>query len=218
VTRGDSLDLVIERAARSGSPPLDQGELFSLTYLLSVAGVGNIANILCAAMWALAEYPGWLEQLDDELGDFKPLDLKQGVGRFPILRAVISEVERCYLPAPVIPKMTATEINFMGYRIPAGVDILQLHGLAHFQADRYDDPLSFRPDRWLVGDASRANAFGGGIHLCLGMGVTRLYVPLVLALLARDHSWATKEPPRLVPQLADLPFSPETTRFDAALT
>lgn len=216
--QGDSLDLIMNRPVPAGMNPLGRDELIRAAYLLLVAGVGNIANILCAGLWGLSENPVWVEKLREELHGFEPLQLKEGMARFPILKAVISETERCYLPAPVIPKMTAETVDLLGYSIPGGVNVLQFHGLAHFESARYQEAFKFDPERWLSGDAARANAFGGGTHLCLGMGVTRLYVPLMIGLLVPEFDWEVAGPPALVSQAPELPFAPKTTRFPVAFS
>lgn len=216
--RQDSLGLVMERALPEGLTPLSRDELVRVVYLLCVAGVGNIANILCAALWALGEHPDWISRIRDELGDFDPGSLKQGMGSLPNLKAVISEVERCYLPAPVIPKMSAGPVNFMGYEIPGKVHILHLHGLAHFESERYAAPLQFNPARWLDKKTSRGNAFGGGPHLCLGMGVTRFYVPLILARFITSFDWKFEKPPAFVSQVSGLDYAPLTTSFFSELS
>ncbi len=217
--RGDSLDLVMEKSV---DDPLQREELTSVVYLLAVAGVGNIANILCAALWSLSSNQSsdqfWLSRLRAELEGFDPLSLQSGMGAYPVLKAVIQEVERCYLPAPVIPKMSAATQTFLGFDIPSGVDVLHLHGLAHFESDRYRDPLIFDPGRWLQDKTERANAFGGGAHLCLGMGVTRLYVPLLLGLLVARMNWESESPPMIVSQDESLPFAPSTTRYVCELS
>lgn len=213
--RGDSLDLVIEKAVPEGLAPLSRDELVRATYLLSVAGVGNIANILCAALWALqhsGQGPEWLDQLRKELEAFSVQELKSGMSKYPMLKAVISETERCYLPAPVIPKLSARPMTFMGYDIPGHVHILHLHGLAHFEEGRYRNAGALDPSRWLEDSGvERANAFGGGPHLCLGMGVTRLYVPLLLAHIIRDFDWQLAGPPVYVSQDEDFDGAPLTT-------
>ena len=224
----DSLDLVMERAVPEGLSPLSRDELVRAVYLLCVAGVGNIANILCAALWALGKHPDWISIIRDELGDFGPVSMKQGsrkqrsmkqgMGSLPNLKALISEVERCYLPAPVIPKMSAGPVNFMGYDIPGKAHILHLHGLAHFENERYAAPLEFDPARWLDKETPRGNAFGGGPHLCLGMGVTRFYVPLMLAGFISSFDWAFEKPPAFVSQAPGLDCAPLTTSFFSRLS
>ncbi len=132
--------------------------------------------------------------------------------QLPVTHAVISEAERCYLPAPVVPKLAARDVEIMGHVIPAGSRILHLHGLAHFEEARYPDPHKFKPERWLDGSAERSNAFGGGVHLCLGMGVTRLYLPLTIAAVINNVTFKLDEPPTLLPIAEGVDVSPVTTR------
>lgn len=181
----DSLTLLLERQPPEGMQPLTRAELLHATYLLSIAGVGNIANLLCGLLWSISG-TSWLDRLRVELDGF---DLKTlgGMKGLPILSAVIKESERMFLPAPVVPKRTERDVDLLGQRLPAGTLVQHMHGLAHFDPKRYPQPDEFKPERWLGEGAERANAFGGGKHLCLGMGVTRAYLPLATALLAREE-------------------------------
>ncbi|HSG90143.1 MAG TPA: cytochrome P450 [Pseudomonadales bacterium] len=215
---GDSLDLVMDRAPPDGMAPLNREELVLATYLLLVAGVGNIANLVSPMLWALQTHPEWLTRLREELVDFRPDALGAGVRAFPVMRALISETERCFLPAAVLPKIAACDLELLGHRIPAGRRVLHLHGLAHFEAERYPDPFAFRPERWLEDEPQRPNAYGGGVHLCLGMGVARLYLPLTLALLVPRYDLHAPAPPLRVPQAPGLDCSPLTTSFPCTLT
>lgn len=216
--KNDSFDFILDREVPENFAPLNEEELVRAAYLLLVAGVGNISNLLCATLWGLERHPEWTERLRAELDGFEPAQLKSGVKHLPVLKAVVSEGERCYLPAPVIPKMSAEDIELLGYRIPAGTNILHLHGLAHFEPGRYAEPFRFDPERWLSDDLERPNAFGGGTHLCLGMGVTRLYMPLTLATWVKHYDWQAEGPPEMVPQDPDVDYSPKTTRFMVRLS
>ena len=123
-----------------------------------------------------------------------------------------------YQPAPVIQKMAMNDVDFLGRRINAGESVLHIHGLAHFDSDLYDQPFLFDPGRWLQGSIKKPLAFGGGKHLCLGMGVARLFVPLSLAILVKAYDIEASRAPistTLAPWIAS---SPPTTRFDVQLT
>jgi len=215
--RGDSLDLLLDRPPPAGMAPLNDEELVRAVYLLLGAGVGNIANQVCATLWAVLAHPPWYERLRDELARVPVARLVDGIGALPVLRAVLLEAERCFVPAPVIPKVTATDLEFLGWHIPRGTRVLHMHALAHFDGARYPQPLAYRPERWLDGDAGKSNAFGGGRHLCLGMGVARFYSPLTLALLCRDREVRADSPPRYVPLDPAVDGAPLTTRFDVRL-
>lgn len=180
----DSLTLLLERTPPEGMASLTREELLHATYLLSIAGVGNIANLLCGLLWSIHDTP-WLAKLRGELDGFD-LTTLSGMKKLPILSAVIKEAERMFLPAPVVPKRTERDVEILGQKLPAGTLVQHMHGLAHFDPGRYPNPLQFDPSRWLGEGTERANAFGGGKHLCLGMGVTRAYLPLATALLVRE--------------------------------
>jgi len=205
--------------------PLEAHELRNVIYLLLVAGVGNIANLASCMAWALHQNPAWQQQLSDELAAIPlaelPNRLKQGLKPFPKLQATIFETERCYLPAPVVPKTTTRELDVLGYQIPAGTQVQQLIGMAHFDEARYPDAQSFKPERWLDGNTVRANAYGGGSHLCLGMGVSRVLLPLTLATLVKDHR-LTPAPksgrPHSIPVRSDIDYSPLATHMDVTLS
>lgn len=189
----DSLDILLKRKLPEGSEPLTDSELAEAVYLLSLAGVGNIANLLCPLMWAI-QGTQWIARLQRELTGFTP-DKLTGMKNFPVMRALISEAERCFAPAQIVPKRTTCDVEFLGNHIPANTLIMHLHVLSHFEASRYPDPLVFNPQRWLDNDLDKANAFGGGKHMCLGMGVTRVYMPLTLALLYSQYELKIEGPP-----------------------
>jgi cytochrome P450 len=216
--RNDSFDIMFDQPDLPGFLPLEQAEWVQAVYLLSVAGVGNIANQLSAAVWLLVSHPEWLDRLRDELNNVEVSTMKSGMANFPILKAVISEMERYYQPAPAIQKITTNDLDILGQYIPAGESVLHIHGLAHFDSDLYERPYEFNPGRWLAGGIKKPLAFGGGKHLCLGMGVARLFVPLSLALLVKGYDIDALQAPLSVSLAPTIPSTPPTTRFEVKLT
>lgn len=212
----DSLDLLLQRKPAPGTAPLTDSELTEAVYLLTVAGVGNIARILCPLLWCISDTP-WLNQLREEVRGFDPT-LLTGMKNFPVMRAIISETERCFAPAPIVPKRTTKDINFLGISIPSGTLIMHLHALSHFDEKRYPDPLKFNPARWLTADLEKPNAFGGGKHMCLGMGVTRVYIPLILATLFSRHGLEIEHAPMLESLEPSFQPAPISTVMNATVT
>ena len=117
----------------------------------------------------------------------------------------------------MVPKRTTADIEFLGNKIPANTLISHLHVLSHFEAERYPDPLSFKPQRWLEGALDKANAFGGGKHMCLGMGVTRVYMPLALALIFSEYNLEIEGPPRSESLEPNFEPAPKSTVMNAKL-
>ena len=134
------------------------------------------------------------------------------------MRAIITETERCFAPAPIVPKRTTKDIEFLGVSIPAGTLIMHLHALTHFDQQRYPDPLKFDPARWISANPEKPNAFGGGKHMCLGMGVTRIYLPLILATLFSQHDLEIEHAPFLQSLEPGFQPAPVSTVMNATLT
>ncbi len=213
--KNDSLAILLGRKLPDGSAPLMDHELAQAVYFLSVAGVGNVANLLCPLMWAI-KGTEWIPRLQDELKGFTPQKLT-GMKDFPIMRALITEAERCFAPTEIVPKRTTVDIEILGKNIPANTLVSHLHVMSHFEAARYPDPLKFKPERWLSEDLSKPNAFGGGKHMCLGMGVTRVYMPLTLALIYTEYDVEITEPPVSKSLEPDFEPAPRSTVMNTRL-
>jgi hypothetical protein len=213
--RNDSLDIILSRSETSDVRPLRKTEIIESIYLLSVAGVGNIAHFLCTMMWKVAG-TDWQTAVQKELSgvDLANID---GMKQLPILKALINETERLYAPAPVIPKRTTQAIEFLGHQIPAGTLILHLHTLSHYNSEVYESPFEFQPQRWLDDTPPKTNAFGGGKHLCLGMGVTRALLPLLAGLLLRKYTMELPAAPHGKPLDPDFGAAPVSTVMPVTL-
>jgi len=224
-TPGDTLQELLESEPKGDWQPLHSHELRNVIYLLLVAGVGNIANLASCMAWALHQHPQWQQALREELNHITsaelPSKLRSGLKRFPKLQATVFETERCFLPAPIVPKTTTRDVDVMGYQIAAGTQVQQMIGMSHFDEARYPDPLAFKPERWLHDDTARANAYGGGSHLCLGMGVSRVLLPLTVALLVKDHHLMPESAvaePQSLPIRKDIHYSPLATHMEVTLS
>ena len=223
----DTLQEMLDRDLQEELTPLGANELRNVVYLLMLAGVGNIANLACCMVWALDKAPQWQSELDNELARISlpelPDLLQRGLKQFPMLQATIFETERCFLPAPVVPKTSTRDLDVLGYHVPAGTHVQQMIGLSHFDDQRYRNAQEFEPKRWLNNATPRANAYGGGTHLCLGMGVSRVLLPLTAAVLSKKY--IAKDPtgspelhePRSVKIRPEIDFSPRATQMHLAL-
>ena len=171
-----------------------EAELYSLeeklfdTYLLLIAGAENTTKLINWAMLYVYSNPDWLEELREELKDWKPESFRSGMRDFPKLKATIMEVERLQPGALSLTRVTADVIELFGYRIPADTLVFHNHTLCHFLEEIYEEPFAFKPQRWLDGKYSKKahGTFGGGTHFCLGTNVTRVHAPVVLTNLVRN--------------------------------
>jgi cytochrome P450 len=117
---------------------------------------------------------------------------------FPKLRATILEGERLHPGGTFLKRRPTKSLHFAGKTIPAGTHVMQAHTLPHFLPEYYPEPMAFKPRRWLTGDMPNRKAladFGGGAHICIGMNLTRIHIPIILAELLRNYDWELKYAP-----------------------
>ena len=102
--------------------------------------------------------------------------------------AVINETLRVRPPSPFTGRYTAGDYLLGGYTVPAGTRIVPHIGEVNLDAETYDHPHEFRPERFL--DASPPTyawiPFGGGIKRCLGASFSVLELTVVIQTLLRS--------------------------------
>jgi cytochrome P450 len=128
------------------------------------------------------------EELDRDLSghDPDPDDL----GRLHYSAAVFKEAMRLLPPAWVLTRGVAEEVVIGGHVIPAGALVVFSQWVTHRDPRIWRDPTSFRPERWLDGEAEQIPRFAyfpqsGGLYGCIGTRVVGAIAPLVIATLAR---------------------------------
>lgn len=195
----DNLQALMEQDPGS-LEPLSAEELRNDTYMLLVAGIHNTTRLLTRILERLSADPAWVEELRAELAGYAPEAFARGLGAFPKLKATIQEGERLHPGATFLKRVPIRDLELGGRTIPAGARVMQAHTLPHFLPEYYEDPLVFRPRRWLNGGALPRKAltdFGGGAHICVGMNLTRIHAPIVLAEILRSYDWELGYTPAL---------------------
>ena len=183
----DNLDRVLQY--RAGDDGYSTDEKLYDSYLLLVAGAENTTKLITWIMQYLSLAPEWEDELRDELEGWTPEAFGTGLRDFPKLQATIMEGERLKPGALFHARVTASDLDVLGYSLPADTWVLQMQALPHFFEEIYEEPFEFRPQRWLENNYPKKahGTFGGGTHVCLGKSVTRVHAPVVLANLIKDY-------------------------------
>ena len=194
----DLLDTILHQRTSDTIEPLSEKELIYDAYLLLIAGTGNTSKTLCYCLNELASNPEWTAQLLEEIGDFKVDSMARGMADFPLLKATIMEAERLFPAAPVLPRVPAEDMDFIGHHLNKGSHCLHMLSLMHYDESIYEDPFQFKPQRWLDHTYPKQahGTFGGGSHICLGMNVARIQMPITLGFVLSNYNFTVTKTPK----------------------
>lgn len=178
-----------------------------------IAGHDTSTAMLSWALYLLAKHPESAasvhQEIDAVLGGEMPT--AASTLQLPYLNRVIDETLRLYPPIHLGSRITASDLEFNGYALPAGTRVLYSIYLTHRHPDYWQNPDDFDPERFAPQHkASRPPytylPFGGGPRNCIGMAFAQVETRVVLARLLQQfkliqrgghvhlHMGATLEP------------------------
>ena len=184
----DALAHILHYADGSGAP-LTDAELCDELLTLLLGGHETTAVALGWLLYRLAGQPdAWARaraELDEAFGD-GPLDARRA-SRLPYLSAIVQESLRLDGLTLGVMRRTRREVTIDGYTIPAGIIVNAQVRQAHLDAARFDDPLTFRPERLLGERLSPIDfaPFGGGYRRCVGAAFATFELSTLAAAIVR---------------------------------
>ncbi len=144
-------------------------------------------------------------------GENQPPSIEQ-INSLVLIDQIIKEALRLYPPIHVGNRMTAEDLQLMGYKVPQDTRVMYSIYLSHRQEEYWDQPEEFKPQRFDRGeDAQRTPftyvPFGGGPRNCIGAAFAQVESKVVIARLLqlyelelingneiKPHMGATLEP------------------------
>ncbi|KAJ9553228.1 hypothetical protein OSB04_017273 [Centaurea solstitialis] len=166
---------------------------------LFIAGTDTTTNTV---EWALAELLRNKEErskLEQELRKEINSDqiTESQISKLSYLQACIKETLRLHAPGPfLIPHRATQTCEVMGYTIPENTELfINIWGISR-DPKIWDDPLSFKPERFLDSDVDFISQdfkfipFGAGRRMCPGLPAAIKNVELILATLIHGFNWA----------------------------
>ena len=162
--KADLLSLLI--AAEEQGDKLNEGELLAMCVLLFIAGHETTVNLIGNGILALLHHPDEMVKLRRDQA---------------LISLAIEELLRYDSPVQWTARITNTDVEIQGRKIPSESMIIIAIGSANRDPSHFADP-----DRLDIARAdNRHVAFGFGIHFCLGAPLARVEGQIALGTLLR---------------------------------
>ncbi|XVE78646.1 hypothetical protein DITRI_Ditri13aG0163300 [Diplodiscus trichospermus] len=166
-----------------------------LILVMLLAGTDTSSVTIEWAMANLLNNPNVLnkarDEIDSQIGEEKLID-EQDVSKLQYLQNIISETLRLNPSAPLLlPHMASSDCTIGGYDVPAGTIVLINAWAIHRDPELWDDPTSFKPERFGngEGESNKLMPFGLGRRACPGAGLAQRVVGLTLGSLIQCFEW-----------------------------
>ncbi|CAL5372848.1 unnamed protein product [Camellia sinensis] len=166
-----------------------------LILVIILAGTDTSAVTMEWAMSLLINHPEVLKkaraELDIQVGQERLVD-ESDLSKLHYLQAIISETFRMFPAAPLlVPHMASNDCTIEGFDVPRDTILLVNAWAIHRDPQVWDDPTSFKPERFEGGEAEghKLMPFGMGRRSCPGVGLAQRVVGLGLASLIQCFEW-----------------------------
>ena len=195
-TRQDDTSFLARLIEQKAEGQLSQQQLVDQVTTLLVAGHETTALSLSYALKLLSEHPLCRTRAELEIDAC----FAQGTPDADRLRAlsymhaVVHEVLRLYPPAWLIGREPTRDVVIAGHHVPQGTQLLIPIYHQHRDPRWFEQPLAFRPERFLT-DVDEPKIewpryaylpFGGGPRICVGNHFALLELLTVLSVLLRQ--------------------------------
>lgn len=169
---------------------LGDKEIHDQVITMMAAGTETVAATLTWTFYLLSQHPEIETALHEELDTVlygRPPHWDD-LPNLALTDRIVSEVLRLYPPAWLFTRLTASDTELAGRRLPEGTTIVFSPAAVAQDADAFDHASTFDPDRWLPGrvtpQARQAfMPFGTGARKCIGDLFARTEATLGLATI-----------------------------------
>lgn len=184
-------------ATRDAGAGLTDEDVSGNVLTMLLAGEDTTANTLAWMIWLLAGHPDALDRAREEIAsvlgtEHLPTSIDQ-LAKLDYLEACANEAMRLKPVAPLNVLQAAEDVVVDGVLLPRGTFVMCLMRPAGMDGARFEDPESFRPERWTAEGAAGEGRmfsskrvvmpFGGGPRLCPGRYLALAEIKMVSSML-----------------------------------
>lgn len=177
---------------------LTQGEILTNAANVFAGGMDTTANTLSFLLHLVSTHPSVQERLHEEVvrtvgtsGTVTAAALQN----MHYVKGCVKEAMRLYPVAPVNIRKIDKDITLYNYKIPANTTYMIPTWSIGRDANYFDDPMSFKPERWDKDKREHSpfllQPFGYGPRQCFGRRLAELQIWILLAKMMQNHTVAT---------------------------
>lgn len=206
---GDLLSMLLAAHDEDGSQMTDR-QLRDEVMTIFLAGHETTALTLSWAWYLLAKHPEVERKFHleiDEVLNGRPPEVGD-LSRLKYTEQIAKESMRLYPPAYGLGREAIEDCEIGGFHVPRKTQIFMFPWAMHRDPRFFDEPLSFRPERWTDEFANHLPKyayfpFGGGPRACIGNYFAMMEVVLILAAIAQKFKFSMAgEDPELLPAMS----------------
>ncbi|XP_054865442.1 cytochrome P450 2F2-like isoform X1 [Amphiprion ocellaris] len=199
----DFLDCYLdEMEKKAEDSSFSEDKLIFTALDLQFAGTDTTSNTLLTAFLYLMNHPHIQERCQQEIDrvlEGKDQACFDDRHQMPYMQAVIHESQRIANTVPLsVLHCTTKDTELMGYSIPKGMIIVQNLTSLHNEEGQWKYPHEFNPENFLndQGEFVKPDAFmpfSAGPRVCLGEGLARMELFLIMVTLLRKFKFVWPE-------------------------
>jgi sterol 14-demethylase len=193
----DFLQILMEARYKNGSP-LSEHEITGLLLAAMFAGHHTSAVTAAWMMLELTRSPDLYERVQTEVFKVYGTDGKvsyTSLREVPVTEGCVKETLRLHPPLFMLLRVAQQDWEYDGYVMPKGTYLVTSPTVTHTIPELFRDPGRFDPDRFGPGREEDKRpfafqAFGGGLHKCLGNAFALLQIKAIFAILLRRYTFS----------------------------
>jgi cytochrome P450 len=205
----DLLNMLLDARYEDGNA-MDERQLLDEILILFTAGHETTSNALTFTCELLARHTQYQELILEEVqkAHRESDTLMEFLKRCELTTHVIEESMRLYPPAYFIDRVPLEDDCYDGMHIERGTSLLFAVHEIHKNAKFWEEPLTFKPERFGAGPSVSYSAFyypfGAGPRMCIGNNFAMYEMVLAVAHLVAHYAIERKEAPIKITPLITL--------------
>jgi cytochrome P450 len=187
---GDLLEFLLTAKDAITSATMTDEEIRDELATVFAAGHDTTSYALTWTLYLLSQNRDVLEKLRREVDSVEKVEVSR-LESLPYTLTTFKEGLRLYPTIPSVPRIALKDTVLAGFEIPEGSRLFLSLYLIHRHEDFWQDPSSFRPERFLETAQPKAYLpFGLGERYCLGKNLAMLQGHLLLAMMVKHFNFS----------------------------